>query len=374
MFRYYFRTYSQTIAQDIPTYPTYSYNPQPYQYPTPIHSQWTTDVQQSASLTNTGNTGLGPAYQSFPHLKATYAQMQLVNDISNLSKFKTDNTKRASQMAYANLRQNRSARRDLAALHAARSHTYGEREFGLKAWYTDKPGIARRLKTQDQRRQFRLGLVSAFKFFNQLRIGDLRATLTDGDASILSSLPAGAKASVHEFREYLSLTPVIDVLNLFAPTKAAAVVRILSGIEALADFNQRLCSHLAAQPALEPIHAVLCDALRSGVDFEDCTRQNPLNIAAQAVSGSCSTPDVDAAFRKTTATTPASGSPSTNKRASSIRSRRTAPANRPVYQFGTCYDFQLNRCSRATCRFKHVCSSCGSSEHGNSSCPEDKKQ
>ena len=108
--------------------------------------------------------------------------MQLVNDISNISKFKPDNSKRATQLAYANLRQNRSARRDLAALHAARSHIYGEREFGLKAWYSDKPGIARRLKTQNQRRQFRLGLVSAFKFFNQLRIGDLRATLTDGDA------------------------------------------------------------------------------------------------------------------------------------------------------------------------------------------------
>ena len=34
--------------------------------------------------------------------------MQLVNDISNISKFKPDNSKRATQMAYANLRQNRS--------------------------------------------------------------------------------------------------------------------------------------------------------------------------------------------------------------------------------------------------------------------------
>ena len=115
-FRYYFRTYSQTISQNIPTYPTYSHNPQPYQYPTPIHSQWTTDVQQSASLTNTGNTGLGPVYQSFPHLKATYAQQQLVNDIG---KFNSDNPKRLKQVAYANIRQNRSARRDLAGLHAA---------------------------------------------------------------------------------------------------------------------------------------------------------------------------------------------------------------------------------------------------------------
>ena len=142
--------------------------------------------------------------------------MQLINDISNISKFKPDNSKRATQLAYANLRLNRSARRDLAALHATRSHVYGEREFGYKAWYSDKPGIARRLKTSAD--SFRLGLVSAFKFFNQLRIGDLRATLTDGDASMLSNLPADAKASVHEFREFLSLTPLIDVLNLLAPT------------------------------------------------------------------------------------------------------------------------------------------------------------
>ena len=93
--------------------------------------------------------------------------------------------------------------------------------------------------------------------------------MTDGDASILSNLPADAKSSVHEFREFITLTPVIDVLNLFAPRKAVAVVRILSGIEVFAEFNERLCSHLAAQLALEPIHVVLFDVLRSGADFEE---------------------------------------------------------------------------------------------------------
>ena len=38
------------------------------------------------------------------------------------------------------------------------------------------------------------------------------------------------------------------------PHKAVALARILEGIESLADFNQRLCRHLAAHSALEPIH------------------------------------------------------------------------------------------------------------------------
>ena len=70
-----------------------------------------------------------------------------------------------------------------------------------------------------------MGLISAFKFFNQLRIGDLRSTLTAGDASILSNLPADAKASIHEFREFRTLTPVIDVLHLFGLRKPADVVQ-----------------------------------------------------------------------------------------------------------------------------------------------------
>ena len=78
--------------------------------------------------------------------------------------------------------------------------------------------------------------------------------LTEGDSSILSSLPADTKGSVAQFREFFALTPAIDILKLFVPHKAEALARILEGIESLADFNQRLCRHLAAHSALEPIH------------------------------------------------------------------------------------------------------------------------
>ena len=76
------------------------------------------------------NDGANAAYPTFAQLKAIYSQLQLVND---LGKFNSDNPKRQSQLSFANLRENRAARRDFAALHAARSHLYGEREFGLKS-------------------------------------------------------------------------------------------------------------------------------------------------------------------------------------------------------------------------------------------------
>ena len=84
-------------------------------------------------------------------------------------------------------------------------------------------------------------------------------------------------------------SPVIDVLKLIVPHKADAVIRILNGIELLANFNQRLNRHLASHPALEPIHAVMCDMLRSGEDFTVPTKHAPLGVAIQAVQHTCST-------------------------------------------------------------------------------------
>ena len=314
---------------------------------------------------------MGSLEPSFAELRQTYAQDQYIN---NLGKFKSDDPRRQSRLALANLRENRAARRDLAALHAARSHVYGEREFGFKAWYSDKAGIARRLKSQAQRRQFRMGLKTNLEFYNQLRIGDLRASLTEGDPSVFSNIPTSAQGSVAQFRELFALTPAIDVLKLFMPRKAVAIVRILNGIASLADFNQRLGRHLASQPALEPIHAVLCDMLRSGSDFAADTRRNPLGIATQALQHICSTPDDDATvFKERSGRTPAKSSAAPTgsvKRASRVRSNSTN-AGRPGQRFKNyCYNFQNNKCENPehACRYKHICSHCGASDHGYSDC------
>ena len=105
-------------------------NQHQYPFPTPIYSQWTANIQQAATSNITQNEGVSAPHPTFDQLKAIYSQQQFVKD---LGKFNSDNPKRQAQLSFANLRENRAARRDLAALHAARSHMYGEREFGFKS-------------------------------------------------------------------------------------------------------------------------------------------------------------------------------------------------------------------------------------------------
>ena len=125
-------------------------------------------------------------------------------------------------------------------------------------------------------------------------MGDLRTTFEGGDDAALAHIPTNEKASVEEFQRMLACVSPHHILKLFAPEKLDAITNILDGIESLADFNQRLNKHMAAQAALEPIHSVLCDMLRSGMDFGAAAERCPLAIATQAMRHQCSTPDDDA--------------------------------------------------------------------------------
>ena len=292
--------------------------------------------------------------------------------VKDLGKLGAEDPHKQSSLAYANLRENRSARRHLARLNLARGHLYGVRAFGPKIWYDNKPALARRLKTQAHRRQLRLGLKSAFEFLNQLRIGDLRTTLDGGDDAALSHIPQDFKATAGEFRNKLSLASPRHILMLFAPQKMEAISNILDGIEALADFNQQLAKHLALQPALEPIHNVLCDILRSRLDFASVTSRCPLNIATEALRHQCSTPDNDAVtFGKPT---PAARQDTTLQRR---RGNKPYQASRTPATGGTrnqikncCFYFQKDACSRQQCAYRHICDSCGSLDHGSLNCPD----
>ena len=139
-----------------------------------------------------------------------------------------------------------------------------------------------------------MGLKSSFEFLNQLRVGDLRTTLDEGDGAALSHITKNEKATVEEFRRKLSLVSPRNISMLFEPEKMDAISNMLDGIESLADFNQRLGNHLASQPALEPIHNILCDILRSGLTFAEATERCPLTIATEALRHQCSTPDDNA--------------------------------------------------------------------------------
>ena len=228
-----------------------------------------------------------------------------------------------------------------------------------------------------------MGLKTNFEFFNQLRIGDLRTALTQGDPTIFDSIPANAPGTVAQFRELLALTPPVDILKLFVPHKATAIVQILNGIESLADFNQRLGRHMASQPALEPIQAVLCDMLRSGSDFDTDAKRNPLGIATQAVRHVCSTPDDDATVFKPRAsrkTAQASTATAAGTRRFLYDRSSNANVTKPGQRYKNyCFNFQLNTCTYSTqeCRYKHICSQCGAADHGYTDClarPAGRKQ
>ena len=338
-----------------------------YHFPTPIASQWTTSLRQELTPSHTLPPGVSSAALTFQQLKSAYTHENIIKDLGKLG---AEDPHKQSSLAYANLRENRSARRHLAGLNLARGHIYGVRAFGPKHWYDNKPALARRLKTQAHRRQLRLGLKSAFEFLNQLRMGDLRATLDGGDAAALSHIPQDHRATVAEFRNKLSQTSPRHILTLFAPDKMDAISNILDGIESMADFNQRLGKHMALQPALEPIHNVLCDMLRSHLDFASATARCPLNIATEAVRHQCSSPDGDAvSFVK-----PGYGARSSasfqrrrgNKSNQATRAPATGGARNKLKD--CCYYFQNDSCNRQQCAFRHICDSCGSRDHGSSNC------
>ena len=150
----------------------------------------------------------------------------------------------------ANLRENKHARNDLSALHTARSCLFGSRQLGNRKWFSDKPGIARRLKSQDQRRQFRVGLIANLAFYNKLNLGDLQALMHSGDPSGLATLSNSAALTIPVLRQVAALASSFDILRVLAPDRAAALTDAIRQISDLSDYVQSVCGHL--WPRMKP--------------------------------------------------------------------------------------------------------------------------
>ena len=74
------------------------------------------------------------------------------------------------EQVYKKLLKDPMARSQLENLHAARAHKYGFSQFGSKFWYKESKNISRKLKTQADRRKFRIGLKGLIDFINQLNV------------------------------------------------------------------------------------------------------------------------------------------------------------------------------------------------------------
>ena len=86
-----------------------------FMFPTPIASQWTTSLRDVLHPSHT-LPGVTPTNISFAQLKSAYTHENMIQDLGKLG---SDDPHKQSSLAYANLRENRSARRHLAGLNLA---------------------------------------------------------------------------------------------------------------------------------------------------------------------------------------------------------------------------------------------------------------
>ena len=300
----------------------------------------------------------------------TFAQLR--NDLANasflntLGKLAVDDPTRVDRLTLSNLRENKRARNSLASLNAARSCLFGNRQFGQQRWYADKPGLAARLKTQDQRRKVRLGLVANLAFYNKLNMGDLQALMHTGNPSGLAALSDQTMLTIPTLRSIAALSSPYDILRLLAPERAAALNASLEEILALADYVQTLCGHLAVNEAVEPAHDVVCRILRSGANFKHALKFNPIDLATAAISPMCTKPDRDAVLPTRRSAAPGTGRRFT--RGSGTEANSSAPRGGRSSVVRYCFDFQKNRCWRQNCIYRHACDFCDSTSHGRESC------
>ena len=169
-----------------------------------------------------------------------------------------------------------------------------------------------------------------------------------------------ATLSLAQFRNIAQRLSPCELLRWVSPDKAAYLSEAISDISALADYEQSLCNHLAASPALEPAHAVLGTLLRTGANFKAALLHNPIQLAAQAIAPLCAGVDMDGALAKSKTKTPfRRAKPRTSARAGAFTS----------YPPGVCFDFQKGVCFRAACKFNHHCAKCRVESHGEVACP-----
>ena len=328
----------------------------PFQWPTAINDPFTSRLRQYSLEEQADISGFWSRVpESFAQLKSDFHNH---NFLEVLGKFAVDDPSKIDRLALANLRENKRARNNLASLHAARSCLYGSRGLGDKKWFSDKPGVASRLKTQAQRRQFRLGLVANVAFYNRLNLLDLTSWLDSGTSSDLAAVRPDATFTVSQFQDLVRRLAPLDILRLVAPDKAARLSGAVSDISVLSDYEQALCNHLATSEALEPTHAVLGTLLRTGADFKAALLHHPIQLATQAIAPLCIGRDVDGTLFASKVRQPTRGS------------KPRPPARTPgPYPAGVCFDFQKGWCSRDVCKYLHRCASCRSTSHGKLACP-----
>ena len=258
------------------------------------------------------------------------------------------------EQVYNKLLKDPMARSQLENLHAARAHKYGYAQFGSKFWYKESKNIARKFKNQADRRKFRIGLKGLVDFINQLNMIDLEKLLDKGDSEGFKLLKIPTPVSPETFCKYLEHVPPLKLIEFVNRNKAQNIQKALEKISSLAHFSQSMADYFARDDALEPALAVICEALRSTEDMGGMMKKRAATFLSLAQP-----------YEKERSTEDHAISASKKDR----KSRRQTSSNL------TCFGFQKNNCNFGrNCFYRHVCSNCGSRNHGLDNCRRERKK
>ena len=247
---------------------------------------------------------------------------------------------------YNKLRKDPVARSQLENLHAARAFKYGYAQFGPKYWYKETKNIAKKFKSQQDRRKFRMGLKGLVDFINQLNIMDLEKLFDEGEPEGFKLLKLQTPLAPETFCKYLEHVPPLKLIEFVNQGKANKIRTAIKKISSLAHFSQSMTDYLARDDALEPALAVMCEVLRDTEDIGGLMEKKAVSFLslAQPYEKERSAEDHDVTSVK--------------------KVSKTGNKNLP------CFNFQKGTCYFKDCYYKHVCQYCGSAGHGEFKCPE----
>ena len=248
------------------------------------------------------------------------------------------------EQIYNKLLNDPVARSQLENLHAARAYKYGYAQFGPKFWYKESKNIAKKFKSQEDRRKFRIGLKGLVDFINQLNIMDLEKLFDMGEPEGFKLLKIPTPVSPETFCKYLEHVPPLKLIEFVNQKKAEKIRKAVKKISSLAHFSQSMADYFARDDALEPALAVICEGLRSTEDIGGLMEKKAASFLswAQPYEKERSREDHDATSLK--------------------KISKTANQKLP------CFNFQRGKCYFEKCIYKHKCEECNSRNHGAYKC------
>ena len=250
------------------------------------------------------------------------------------------------------------ARSRLENLHAARAHKYGHAHYGPKSWYKESTALAKKFRSQADRRKFRVGLKGLIDFLNQLNIMDLENSFQEGVSEGFNLFKIPTPVHPENFCKYLENVPVMKLIEFVNSQKAVKIQKLLSKISSLAHFSQSMADYFAHDDALEPALAAVCEVLRNTEDVGSVLEKRAATFLslAQPYDKLRSEEDRDAVkeFKS---------KKWTEQKTSKNRLKAL-----------TCNKFQKGLCRIKNCIYGHRCALCDSHRHGSIDCPRKKSR